>query len=86
VYSVYASTSLIITEGSPDELKWGKNGEAGADSEAMEELLLTGLLSLLLYRIQDHQSRNGIPTMGSALPLQSQITKMLLKFACSPIV
>jgi hypothetical protein len=36
----------------------------------------TGLLSLLSYRIQDHQLRDGNTTMGYALPHQSLFKKM----------
>jgi hypothetical protein len=51
---------------SPKEVRTGTQTgqEARADAEAMEGVLLTGLLphgslSLLSYRIQDYQSRDG---------------------------
>jgi hypothetical protein len=46
-----------------EELKQGRNLEAGADIEAMESaaywLAPHGLFSLLSYRTQDHMARDG---------------------------
>ena len=44
---------------SGQELKEGRNLEAGADAEAMEGAAYIGLLSLLSYRTQGHQPRDG---------------------------
>jgi hypothetical protein len=61
VYSAYTSTLLFITK----EVRTGtQTGQgAGADAEAMEECSLLacfpGLLSLLFYRTQDYQPRDG---------------------------
>jgi len=56
-------------------------------------VLLTGLLSLLSYRTQDLQPRDGSthngltpPTMGGALPDQSIMKKMLYRLAHSLIL
>ena len=53
---------------SGQELKQGRNLKAGADAEAMERaaywLASTGLLSLLSYRTQDHQPRDGTTHNG----------------------
>jgi hypothetical protein len=60
---------------------------AGADAQAMEEVLLTGLLSLLSYRIQDHKPRADrtapptIDSLGCSLPRKSLI-KMPHRLAC----
>ena len=57
VYSAYTSILLFITK----EVR--TRTQAGADAEAMEgcSLLVAspGLLSLLSYRIQDYQPRDG---------------------------
>ena len=53
---------------SGQELTQGRNLEAGADAEAMEDaaywLASPGLLSLLSYRTQDYQSRDGTTHNG----------------------
>jgi hypothetical protein len=58
------------------ELKQGRNLEAEADAEAMEGCcLLTcshGLLSLLSYKTQDHQPRDG--TTHNSLDFSSSVT------------
>jgi hypothetical protein len=46
---------------SGQELKQARNPETGADAEAMEGLLLTGLHRLLSYRTQKNQPRDGPP-------------------------
>ena len=54
------------------ELKQGRNLEAGADAEAIKGATYWfashGLLSLLSYRTQDHQPTNGITNNGLNLP------------------
>ena len=62
VYLVCASIPQFIIKG--QELKQGRNPEAGADAEAMEEVLFTGLLIMacstwVSSRTQDLQPRNG---------------------------
>ena len=65
VYLAYTSISLFIIEGekSGQELKQGRNLEAGADSEAMGYaaywLPPHGLLSLLSYRTHKYQSKDS---------------------------
>ena len=48
---------------SGQELKQGRNLEAGADAEAMEGaaywLAFLGFLNLIIYRTQDYQPRDG---------------------------
>jgi hypothetical protein len=41
-----------------------------------------GFLSLLSWRIQDHQSKMAPPTMGWALPHQALIKKMPYMLSC----
>jgi hypothetical protein len=41
----------------------GRSLEAGAEAEAMEECLLTGLLSLFYYKTQDYLPRMAHPTV-----------------------
>ena len=57
---------------SGQELKQGRILEAGADTEAMECaafcLAPHGLLSLLSYRTQDHQPRDGTTYHGWGPP------------------
>jgi hypothetical protein len=72
VYSAYTSMLLFITK----EVRTGTQAgqEAGADAEAMEEgcywLASPGLLSLLSYRTQDYQPRDGTTHNGpSPTPL-----------------
>jgi hypothetical protein len=75
VYSAYTSILLFITK----EVRTGTQAgqEAGADAEAMEGCSLLacfpwlaspGLLSLLSYRTQDYQPRDG-PTHKGPFPL-----------------
>jgi hypothetical protein len=71
VYSAYTSMLLFITK----EVRTGTQAgqEAGADAEAMEGDVLywlasPGLLSLLSYRTQDYQPRDG-PTHKGPFPL-----------------
>jgi hypothetical protein len=66
VYSAY--TSIVLT---PKKVRTGTQAgqEAGADAKAMEGVFLTvllphGLFSLLSYRIQDYQSRDGTTYKG----------------------
>ena len=58
---------------SGQELIQGRNVEAGAGAEAMEECCLLacfpGLFSLLSYRPQDHQPRNGTTHNGLGSPM-----------------
>ena len=68
-YSAYTSTLLFITK----EVRTGTQAgqEAGADAEAMEGCSLLAspsLLSLLFYRTQDYQPRDG-PTHKGPFPL-----------------
>ena len=80
------------TEGSQgrEGLKPGGNLEAGADAEAMEDaaywLVPHGLLSLLSYRTQDHQLRDGTTHNGLVCPHQSLIIKMPCRLAYSLIL
>ena len=64
----YTSTLLFITGGSQDRNTNRVVLEAGADAEAMEEYCLwlasPDLLSLLSYRTQDHQPRDGTTHHG----------------------
>jgi hypothetical protein len=56
---------------SPKEVRTGTQAgqEAGADTEAMEAWLASpGLLSLLSYRTQDYQSRDGTTHNGQGPP------------------
>lgn len=59
------------------EIKQGRNLEAGNEAEAMKGaiycLAFHGWLNLLSYRIQDHQAGMALPTVGWALPHQLQI-------------
>jgi hypothetical protein len=70
VYSAYTSTLLFITK----EVRTGTQAgqKAGADAEVMEGcsywLACPGLLSLLSYRTQDSQPRDG-PTYKGPFPL-----------------
>jgi hypothetical protein len=68
-FFVYVSPSLFIIKSQ------GRNLEAGADEEAIHGVLLTGLGSLLSYKIQDHQCR-GLTTRGD--PCQSLINYKML--------
>ena len=59
---------------SGQELKQGRNPEAGADAEAMEGYCLLAcsswsLLSLLSYRIQEHQPSGGTTRKGLSTSL-----------------
>ena len=68
VYSAYTSILLFITK----EVRTGTQAgqEAGADAEAMEEcywLASPGLLSLLSFRTQDYQTRDGPTHKGPSL-------------------
>lgn len=49
------------------ELKLGKNLEAGANAESGEDAISSWFASLLSHGTQDHQSRDGIThnVMGS---------------------
>ena len=70
VYSAYTSILLFITK----EVRTGTQAgqKAGADAEAMEGCSLLasspGLLSLLSYKTQDYQPRDG-PTHKGPFPL-----------------
>ena len=69
VYSAYTSILLFITK----EVRTGTQAgqKAGADAEAMEGCSLLacfpGLLSLLSYRTQDYQPRDGTTQKGTSL-------------------
>ena len=69
---------------SEQELTQGRNMEAGADAEAMEGaaywLASPDLLSLLSYRTQDYQPRDGPTHSGLGLPT-SIIKKMYLRLS-----
>jgi hypothetical protein len=70
IYSAYTSILLFITK----EVRTGTQAgqKAGADAEAMEGCSLLasspGLLSLLSYKTQDYQPRDG-PTHKGPFPL-----------------
>jgi hypothetical protein len=69
VYSAYTSILLFITKEVRTGTQAGK--KAGSDAEAMEGFLYwlasPGLLSLLSYRTEDYQPRNG-PTHKGPFP------------------
>jgi hypothetical protein len=67
---------------SGQQLQQGRNLEAGTDDGAWG-LLLTALLSLLLYTTQIHQPSMVPPSMDCALPHQFLIKKMPYRLACS---
>ena len=59
---------------SGQELRQDRNVETGADTEAMEWCCLLGcsswsLLSLLSYRIQEHQPRDTHPQRAKSFPV-----------------
>jgi hypothetical protein len=66
VYSAYTSIVLFTTKEVRTGTQTGQ--EAGADAEAMEGCSLLAcfpwLLSLLSYRTQDYQPRDGITHKG----------------------
>ena len=69
VYSAYTSKLFLVTE----EIRTGTQAgqEAGADTEAMEGcywLASPGLLSLLSYRTQVYQPRDGTTHNGPSDP------------------
>jgi hypothetical protein len=69
VYLAYTSTLLFITKGSQD---WNSHREGTWRQELMQRpwrdavywLAFPGLLSLLSYRTQDHQPRDGTTHNG----------------------
>ena len=68
-YLVYASTLLFITEGNQDKNShragiWRQELMQRPWRSAAYWLASPGLLSLLSYRIQDHQRRDGITDNG----------------------
>jgi hypothetical protein len=69
VYSAYTSILLFITKEVRTGTQAGK--KAGADAEAIEGCSLlacfAGLLSLLSYRTQDYQPRDGPTHKGPFL-------------------
>jgi hypothetical protein len=70
VYSAYISILLLITKGCRTGTQAGQ--KAGADAEPWKDVLYwlasSGLLSLLSYRTQDYQPRDG-PTHKGPFPL-----------------
>jgi hypothetical protein len=71
------STLLLITKGCRTGTQAGQ--EAGAEAEAKEGyywLASPGSLSLLSYRTQDYQPRDG-PTHKGTFPLDHQLRKCL---------
>jgi hypothetical protein len=72
------------------ELKQGRNPEAGADAEAMEGaaywLTQHNMLSLFSYRTQYHQPRDGATYNGLGPSHQSLIKKMPRRAAYNPTV
>jgi hypothetical protein len=67
----FIQLTLPYCYSSPKEVRTGTQAgqEAGADAKAMEGVFLTvllphGLLSLLSYRVQDYQSRDGTTHKG----------------------
>ena len=73
-------------DGSQERDQTGQEPGAGADAEALRGVLLTGLfthglLSLLPYKAQDHQTRAPL-IKGWALRCQSLIKNMLYRSAC----
>jgi len=67
---------------SGQELKQGRNTKAGADAEAIEDAAYWpaphGLLSLLSYRIQDHQPRDGTTYNGLGPPTSYRLAYRLI--------
>jgi hypothetical protein len=76
-------TTVHYQRKSGQELKQGRNLEAGADAETTEDaayrLALHGLFSLLSYRTRTTSPGVAPPTMGWALPCQSLIKKMFYR-------
>ena len=76
VYSVYTSTLLFITKDVRTGTQAGQ--KAGADAEPWRDVLhwlaSPGLLSLLSYRTQDYQARDGTTHKGPYL-LDHQVRK-----------
>jgi len=76
VYSAYTSTLLLISKG-----RWDRNSNrTGSWRKELRQRLWSGtayclaphvLLSLLSYRTQDHQPRNGAAHSGPGSPHQS---------------
>jgi hypothetical protein len=78
VYSAYTNTLLFITKGDRTGTQTGQ--ESGADVEAMKGCICwlptSGLLSMLSYRTQDYQPRDG-PTYKGPFPLYHYLRKCL---------
>jgi len=73
LYSSHFHIAVHSQRKSGQELTEGRNLEAGADAEAMEGVLLTGLLSLACsgcFVIELRTTSQGMapPTMGWAIP------------------
>jgi hypothetical protein len=72
LFSLHFHTAVHHQKKSGLELTQSRNLEAGVDAEAMEGCSLLasfpGLLSLLSYRTQDYQPRDGTTHKGAFLP------------------
>jgi hypothetical protein len=81
---VHASSAVHHWGKSGQELTQGRNLEAGADAEDMEDaaywLASQGSLSLLPYKVQDHQPKADITNQELHHP-PSLIKKMLFGLA-----
>jgi hypothetical protein len=74
---------------SGQELKHSRNLKAGADAEAMGECCLlacSSCLSLLSYRSQEHQPRDGTTHNGLGPSHQPLIKKVFYKLSYNPIL
>jgi hypothetical protein len=73
VFSLHFHTAVHHQRKSAQELKQGRNLEAGADTEAMKGCYLLACFSwlaqLLSYRTQDYQPKDGTTHNGPFSPL-----------------
>ena len=72
LFNLHVHIAVCHRRKSGQKLKRGRNLEARADAEAMEECCLLdcfpGLLNLLSHRTQDHQPRDGSTHSGLGPP------------------
>jgi hypothetical protein len=83
LFNLYFHNAVHHQRKSGQELKQGRNLEAGADSEAMEACYSLAcslwLAQPALYRTQDHYPRDGTTHNGLGLHHQSLIEKVLYR-------